>query len=57
MEKILEKGDDFITKETARVKKILEGKISNEKKQALNFKINILGSFKYNDKENKKEEL
>ncbi|CAH0713681.1 unnamed protein product, partial [Brenthis ino] len=57
MEKILEKGDDFIQTETARVNKLLDGKVSKEKKQILNFKVNILQSFKHALNEIKKEEL
>lgn len=57
MEKILEKGDDFIQSETARVNKLLDGKVSKEKKQILNFKVNILQSFKHALNEIKKEEL
>ena len=32
MEKVLATGDEYITKETARVNKLLEGKLSDEKK-------------------------
>ncbi|XP_032527036.1 protein windbeutel [Danaus plexippus] len=56
MEKILEKGDDFIQTEITRVNKLLAGKISNEKKNELSQRINILKSFLLPLK-NYKEEL
>ncbi|KAJ2940186.1 hypothetical protein O0L34_g11750 [Tuta absoluta] len=45
MEKVLEKGDGFIKTETDRVKKILSGKISEEKKKEINTRLNILHNF------------
>ncbi|XP_026754997.2 protein windbeutel isoform X1 [Galleria mellonella] len=45
MEKILEKGDDFINTESERVKKILNSKVSEEKKKELGIRTNILQTF------------
>ncbi|XP_013193360.1 protein windbeutel-like [Amyelois transitella] len=45
MSKILEKGDDFIKSESERVKKILSGKVSEEKKKELGIRTNILQAF------------
>ncbi|CAH2052376.1 unnamed protein product, partial [Iphiclides podalirius] len=46
MEKVLEKGDEFTKMENERVKKLLNGKISDEKKKELGIRLNILQSFK-----------
>ncbi|CAH2093651.1 unnamed protein product [Euphydryas editha] len=56
MKKVLEKGDDFISSEITRVKKILDDKISEKKQKELNTRLNILQSFTFNNK-NVKEEL
>lgn len=45
MEKIIEVGDDFINTEQQRLKKLLDGKISEEKKKQLAIRTNILQSF------------
>lgn len=45
MEKIIETGDGFIMTEQQRLKKLLEGKISEEKKKQLVIRSNILQSF------------
>jgi len=46
MHKIVSEGENFIEKETARVKKIMDdGKISESKKKQLEQRINILKSF------------
>ncbi|KAJ8712757.1 hypothetical protein PYW08_008061 [Mythimna loreyi] len=45
MKKVLEKGDDFIQSELDRMKKLLSGKISDEKKKQLGIRINILQTF------------
>lgn len=57
MEKILEKGDEFINTEYERVKKILNGKVSEEKKKEIGIRINILQTFQLYDKQPTKEEL
>ncbi|CAH2986185.1 unnamed protein product [Chilo suppressalis] len=59
MEKVLEKGDDFVKSENDRVKKLLSGKISEEKKKELGMRLNILQSFQIFDKNGKqnKEDL
>ncbi|VVC97855.1 protein windbeutel [Leptidea sinapis] len=55
MEKILEKGDEFVTAENKRVEKILTGKISDEKKKEIGQRINILQSFKLHEVVDKEE--
>lgn len=45
MEKVKDKGDDYITTESARVVKILEGKISVEKREEMGDKLKVLGAF------------
>ncbi|XP_045453862.1 endoplasmic reticulum resident protein 29 [Melitaea cinxia] len=55
MKKVLEKGDDFIGSEVARVKKILDDKISDKKRHELNVRLNILQSFTFNNKTVKEE--
>lgn len=58
MEKILEKGDDFPKTEIERVKKLLSGKVSDEKKKELNTRLNILQAFQSNsDHPTAKEDL
>lgn len=59
MEKVLEKGDDFIQSEVDRVKKLLSGKVSDEKKKQLGTRINVLQTFQLLDKQSKvaKEDL
>ncbi|XP_034827637.1 protein windbeutel [Maniola hyperantus] len=56
MQKVLEKGDEFIAAEIKRVNKLLSGKVSDEKKKELASRINILQSFTFSSG-NKKEEL
>ncbi|CAB3222131.1 unnamed protein product [Arctia plantaginis] len=55
MQKVLEKGDDFVRSEYERVKKILNSKVSDEKKKELHKRINILMSFQLHDKQSKAE--
>lgn len=57
MEKIIEKGDDFVQKEQERVKKIMSSKVSEEKKNELGIRINILQTFQLYDKQKVKEDL
>ena len=45
MEKVLATGDEYITKETARVNKLLKGKLSDEKKTSMRLRLNVLASF------------
>lgn len=45
MRKILEKGDEFVVTERERVNKILKGHLSNEKKNELLNRWNIVDSF------------
>jgi len=45
MQKIKEKGHSYVSGETARVAKILEGKVTPEKKSEMDDKIRILGVF------------
>lgn len=46
MKKILEQGEAWVGTETARVTKLLESKITSEKKEQLKQRLNILPSFK-----------
>ena len=45
MEKILEKGDEYVTSEMNRVRGLLEGKVKDDKKEMFKIRINILSSF------------
>ncbi len=45
MEKIVEKGDDFVKSELDRVEKLSEGKVSAKKKGQLKDRASILTSF------------
>jgi len=45
MKKIYEKGSDFVSTEESRLKKVISGKLSKEKKQEIEGKLNILKSF------------
>uniref|UniRef100_A0A1B6EPV7 Endoplasmic reticulum resident protein 29 n=1 Tax=Cuerna arida TaxID=1464854 RepID=A0A1B6EPV7_9HEMI len=46
MRKLLEKGDEFLASETTRVENLLKGKVSKEKKEEMQQRINILQAFK-----------
>lgn len=46
MRKIIEKGDEFLSSENSRVENLLKNKISKEKKEELQHRINILQAFK-----------
>jgi len=45
MHKVVSEGEKFIDKETERVTKLLDGKVSESKKKQLEQRINILKSF------------
>ncbi|TRY70686.1 hypothetical protein TCAL_10026 [Tigriopus californicus] len=45
MKKILSDGDEFLSKESARIKKLLSGKITDTKMKELEEKTNVLRSF------------
>jgi len=45
MKKAIEKGDDFINTETSRLSRMLEGSMSDEKKDQFTVRKNILGAF------------
>lgn len=45
MQKVLERGKAFVESETERVKNIRNGKITNAKKEELQGRLNIIGSF------------
>lgn len=55
MQKVLEKGDDFVQSEYERVKKVLNSKVSDEKKKELQKRINVLMSFQLHNKKSKVE--
>lgn len=59
MEKILEKGDDFVKSETERVTKLRNSKVSADKKKELGVRLNILQTFQLFDIKGKelKEDL
>jgi len=46
MRRLVEKGDEFLSSENLRVENLLKGKISKEKKEELQQRINILQGFK-----------
>ncbi|KAG8233421.1 hypothetical protein J437_LFUL013415 [Ladona fulva] len=46
MRKMLEKGPDFVDTEVKRVEGIIKGKVSKEKKEEMQYRINILQSFR-----------
>lgn len=46
MRKVIEKGEDFVPKEVERVEKLLKAKMTKEKQDELQKRINILQSFK-----------
>ena len=45
MRKMIEKGDDFLKSEQARVEGLRQGKLSQEKKDDMERRLNILQSF------------
>ena len=45
MQKVLNKGDDFINSERGRVEKLRDGKVSEKKKEQLGKRLNILTTF------------
>lgn len=53
MEKVLDKGDEFVSTEYERVKKLLSEKVSDKKKKELENRINILQTFQLYDKKPK----
>lgn len=50
MKGVIEKGEDFIAKQRDRMTNLLGGKITESKIEELNLKINIIGSFKFEEK-------
>ena len=56
-QKMLEKGNDFVTSELKRVDTLLEGKVSDKKKAQLRDRSNILTSFEMRMSSDKKDEL
>lgn len=50
MRGVIEKGEDFIAKQRDRMMNLLGGKITEKKIEELNLKINIIGSFKFEEK-------
>lgn len=49
MRKALEKGDEFIDAEMKRVQNLAKGKLSKDKKQEMQYRINILQSFAHDE--------
>lgn len=50
MQRIIDKGDEFVGTENKRVKKLLNGKVSNDKKKELENRLNILQTFQLTKK-------
>jgi len=46
MESVVKQGTEFLKREVRRVQNLLKGKITNEKKEELQYRANILLSFK-----------
>lgn len=57
MKGVIEKGEDFVTKQRERMLKLLKDKMSEKKIDALNKKLNILASFRFETQDSVKEEL
>ncbi|XP_063628454.1 endoplasmic reticulum resident protein 29 [Cydia splendana] len=57
LEKIIEKGDGFVKTEHERITKLLNGKLSEEKKKEMGQRINILQTFQLHETKVDKEEL
>lgn len=55
MKKIISDGDEFLSKESARIKKLLAGKITDTKKKELEEKTNVLRSFAREESKTKDE--
>lgn len=49
MRKVIEKGDEFLTTESSRVENILKGKVNKDKKEEMQYRVNILQSFSGHD--------
>lgn len=49
MRKVIEKGDEFLTNESSRVENVLKGKVSKDKKEEMQYRVNILQSFSSHD--------
>ncbi|KAH3891918.1 hypothetical protein DPMN_016028 [Dreissena polymorpha] len=45
MQKVIEKGDDFVDSEIDRLEKLRSGKLSDKKKEQLSDRLNILSTF------------
>ncbi len=54
MHKVVAEGTNFIAKEMERVKKLMDGKVSDAKKKQLQERLNILKSF---ERQKTKDEL
>ena len=57
MQKVVEKGDDFVDSELTRVEKLMDGKVSDKKKQQLKDRANILTVFQLSKQGGSKDEL
>lgn len=47
MKGTIENGDDHVQKQRERMTKLLEGKLSDSKREEINMKLNILSSFRF----------
>jgi len=57
MRKLIEKGDDFLKSEQARIEGLRQGKLSQDKKDDMERRLNILQSFQPLNKADQKTEL
>lgn len=55
MKGTIEQGDGHVEMQRERMTKLLEGKLSDKKKEEINLKLNILSSFRF--PQSTKEEL
>jgi endoplasmic reticulum protein 29 len=46
MRKVVDKGDEFVSTEMTRVQNLLQGKITKDKKEEMQYRVNILQSFR-----------
>jgi endoplasmic reticulum protein 29 len=57
MQKVIERGNQFIDSEIERVKNIISGKLADNKKTEMKGRLNILQSFLTNALDSQKTEL
>jgi len=55
MKGVIEKSEDYISKQRERMGKLLQDKITDKKYEELSMKLNILGSFRFPKKPTQEE--